>query len=86
MAIKMTNGEFVFSMKEKIDRDGKTYLFGGITFINAVLFVRPTGESGPDGLPRWEATVRPYTGQQPSNPDEATWEDGPPRQQHRRTR
>jgi len=75
------NGEFKFSLTEKRDRNGDMYLFGGIHFINGVLFVRPTGESGPDG-PKWEAVVRPYTGQQhQSTPDEDVWADGPPRQQ-----
>lgn len=79
------NGEFTFSLKEKTDRYGKKYLVGGIKFINAVIFVRSTGQTGADGCMRYYATVKPYTGpQQDRNPDEDVWEDEPPGQATRR--
>lgn len=74
----LSNGEFTFSLKEKIDRNKNMYLFGAIQLFNCVIFVRPSGMSGPDGLPRWNAVVRPYTGQQGQrNPDEDVWEEEP---------
>lgn len=74
-----TNGEFSFTLKEKTDRFRNMYLFGAIHFFNCVIFVRPTGQPGADGLPKWYAKVKPYTGQQQdSNPDEDVWADDPP--------
>jgi hypothetical protein len=73
------NGEFTFSLKEKVDRFGKIYLFASIKMLDSVLFVRPTGQSGPDGSPIWFAQLRPYTGQQEGQQEEpddaAVWRD-----------
>jgi hypothetical protein len=75
----LSNGEFTFSLKEKVDRFKNMYLFGAIQLFNCVIFVRPSGQSGADGLPRWNAVVRPYTGQQGQrNPDEYVWEEETP--------
>jgi len=71
------NGEFSFTLKEKTDRNKQRYLFGGIHLINCVLFVRPAG-TGPDGLPRWQAVLKPYRPQeavQDPDPDAAAWEE-----------
>ena len=74
-----TNGEFTFSLKEKLDRFGNKYLVGGIQFINAIVFIRSTGQTGADGCMRYYAIVKPYTGAKTDrNPDEAVWEDDPP--------
>ena len=72
-----SNGEFTFSLKEKVDRFKNMYLFGAVQLFNCVIFVRPSGMSGPDGLPRWNAVVRPYTGQQGQrNSDDAdVWKE-----------
>jgi hypothetical protein len=53
------NGEFVFVLNEKEDRNGDKYLFGGLEFLNAVIFIRP--EPAPHGEPRrWRAVLKPY--------------------------
>lgn len=87
MSDNKVNGEFTFTLIEKTDRNGQTYLRGGIHLINAVLFVRPLGVTGPDGCPRWQATLKPYTGPQSKtidNPDDTGWEDETPDQNTRR--
>lgn len=64
MPVIQPNGEFSFSLREKLDRFNKMYLFGSLHFFNCVIFVRPTGQTGADGFNTWYAKVRPYTGQQ----------------------
>lgn len=82
-----TNGEFTFSLKEKTDANGKKYLTGGIQFINAVIFIRSTGQTGADGCMRYYAIVKPYTGPKSDrSPDEDVWEDEPPETTPRRQR
>jgi len=83
--ILVPNGEFNFTLKEKTDRHNNLYLFGAIHLFNCVIFVRPTGESGTDGFKRWNASVRPYTGQHHEpNPDDDVWSDVAPDATQRR--
>lgn len=50
-----------FTMIEKRDRDGNTYLFSGLRILNCVLFIHK--EAARPGEPQlWTAVLRPYTG------------------------
>ncbi len=69
----MSQGEFTFTMTERKDRNGKTYLFGGLKMLNSVLFIRKEeGLVAPGQRPKWKAVLKPY---EPKNqdPDAATW-------------
>ncbi len=66
------NGELSFSLTEKEDRNGETYLFAGVQLLGAVIFIRPDGTDG-RGKARWKLTLKKYTG--PADPDAAAWED-----------
>lgn len=67
------NGEFYFELTEKVDRDGNTYLFGGVQLFNAVVFVRPDTKKG-EGE-RWIMSVRPYVKSRGKDQYEDTWND-----------
>ena len=55
----MSEGEFHFTLTERLDRNKKLYLFAGIRLLNSVLFIRP--EPTEPGEPqRWEAILKPY--------------------------
>jgi hypothetical protein len=62
------SGEFRFTLQEKRDRDGELYLFAGIHWLNAVLFIR----QDPKIQGRWFASLKPY---QPNgnNDDDLAW-------------
>ena len=65
------NGEFTFILREKRDRNGDVYLFGGLQFMNMVLFIRPEPN---DEFKRWKAVLKPYT-PKPGKDDEFGWEE-----------
>lgn len=51
-------GELHFSLREKVDRTGARYLFGGIRLFGVVMFVRVD----PIDTKLFHAIVKPYEG------------------------
>ena len=67
------NGEFVFSLKEKADRNGETYLVAGLPMFNVVMFIRRDEEKGKDGIQRWRGIVKPYRPSSRQGEEEFSW-------------
>lgn len=68
----MSEGEFSFTLTERVDRNGDKYLFAGIRILNSVLFIRP--EPAAAGRPnRWQAVLKPYRPKGEEDNYEAPW-------------
>ena len=67
------NGELHFTLLEKVDRNGETYLFAGVKIFNSVLFIRK--DIAVHGRPqRWKAILKPY--EKPSGQaDDIAWDE-----------
>lgn len=61
MSSPVSNGEFHFTLTEKIDRNKHTYLFVGLKMFNSVLLIWPE-EEVPGQPRRWKAVLKPYSG------------------------
>lgn len=48
--------EINFTLEERRDRNGDTYLFAALPLFNAVMFLRPPRTGGV----RWEGVIKPY--------------------------
>ncbi len=67
------NGEFHFVLTEKTDRNHDTYLFGGLEFLNAVIFIRPE-PTAPGEAKRWRAVLKPYKPKTPNELSPNVWD------------
>lgn len=71
------NGQFHFTLSRRTDRNGHVFLFAGIRFLNAVLFIRPEPrEAGPDA-DRWQAVLKPFVSQSEICKTDFEWPDDP---------
>lgn len=72
----MSEGEFHFTLSERVDRNQQIYLFAGIRLLNSVLFIRR--EPTPEGEPqRWAAVLKPYKAKGEQDNYEDPWKSEP---------
>ena len=65
-------GEFHFTLLERIDRHGDTYLFAGVKLLNAVIFIRRDIKI--EGRPqRWKAIIKPYEAKEGADEHDLDW-------------
>lgn len=69
----MSQGELHFSLREKTDRAGRRYLFGGIRLFNVVVFVRADVADAK----LFHGVVKPYSND--NVPEEFPWTDPQPK-------
>lgn len=54
------NGEFHFNLTGRRDRYGNYFLFAGLRFLNAVLFIRPDPTDTAEHPRKWRAVLKPF--------------------------
>lgn len=70
----MSQGEFIFTMQERTDKNGEKYLFGSLRLFNAVIFCRALPQIQGEPI-TYDCSVKPYIAKDNNRDDNEIWDE-----------